>query len=67
MNLVEALLDQLKNRLVERKDKFVRVDEWCGDTEGGFYDEVHFSMDDLLAEIDKFGEEVRERAKELGL
>jgi len=67
MTNTSEVLERLKVWLTNRKDKFVRVDEWCGDTEGGYHDEVHFDMDDLLAQIDEFGEAVRTRAKELGL
>jgi len=67
MTNTTEVLERLKIWLTNRQDKFVQVDSWVGDTEAGFHDEVHFDMDDLLAQIDEFGEAVRTRAKELGL
>jgi hypothetical protein len=49
-NIIEAL----KAHLVENKEKFVQVDEFgLGDEK---YEEISFSMDDLLKEIDNFTE-----------
>lgn len=59
------LIAALKERLQANKGNYVQVQEWCGDTENGFYDDVTFDMDALLKEIDDFGAEVRDRAKRL--
>lgn len=57
-----TILDRLKEWLLDRKSNFVTIDEWCGNTEIGFWDEEHFDMGALMKEIDTFGEELRERA-----
>ena len=50
MNIAQAL----KAHLRSNQDKFVTVDEWCGSTETGFYDDVKFDHDALDKEIDTF-------------
>lgn len=44
----------LKAHLRANQEKFVTVEEWCGATEAGFYDEVKFDHDALDKEIDTF-------------
>jgi len=50
-------VEQLKQRLRERKDNYVEVDPWFGSTEEGFHDIEVFDFDKLLKEIDTFSEE----------
>lgn len=56
-----TLLNRLKEWLRERQGSYVHVNDWCGDTEGGFYTETTFDFDDLCKQIDEFGEELRDK------
>ena len=56
------VLEKLKEWLRERKDKYVVVNDWCGDTESGFHTETIFDFDDMCKQIDEFGEELRARS-----
>ena len=58
---VTELLQELKERLKERKSAFVITEDWNGDTEGGFYTTHEFDLEKLYAQMDKFGEELRQR------
>jgi len=51
---MNTIIEALKEHLRKNKDKYVKVDEWAGSTETGFYDEVTFDIDDLMREIDEF-------------
>lgn len=51
---MKAFIEALKKHLTDNKSSFVQVDEWCGSTEQGFWDEEHVDMDALMREIDEF-------------
>lgn len=54
MDPLKEFAEKLKEHLRENQTEFHEHHSWCGDTEGGFYDEDVFDFDKLLAEIDKF-------------
>lgn len=58
---ITELLQELKERLKERKSQFVITDDWNGDTEGGFYTTHEFDLAKLYEQMDKFGEDLRKR------
>ena len=51
---MNELIEKLKAHLLAKKDVYVEEVPWCGDTETGFYTEVTFDIDKLMAEIDEF-------------
>lgn len=59
MITIAEVLARLKGHLREREGSYHKVNEWCGDTERGFWDEHEFDLVALFKEIDEFGEELR--------
>jgi hypothetical protein len=47
-------VENLKKHLQKNVNKFVTHYDMMGDTEGGFYEQDDFSLEDLLKEIDEF-------------
>ena len=60
---MKELLNALKEHLKAKQHHFHQHYDWWGDTESGFTEHDEFDMDDLLDEIDKFGEELRTKEK----
>lgn len=56
MGPISKFLEGLKKHLKDHQAEFNEHHSWCGDTEGGFYDQDIFDFDKLIAEIDKFSE-----------
>ena len=58
-NAMDDVFEKLKEWLLLRKGNYVQVNEWCGSTETGFYDETTFDEEALMKEIDEFSKQLK--------